>query len=194
MSGNPITYINRRSRTFYLHQGIIQKGHPKVFFSLKKSGQLVDVMPKGYEVYENPHGQVFLRKKKPAIIKDTEMRLVDEGMRKYSGIECYRLDLKKNAIIVYLADQDGETIGEILPERYILNCGGMKKALNSMLTYSPMMRFILMDEEKRKFMAERYCFLGSIDDWINIGSPDKLENSTKRFLKHLGKELFFELI
>jgi hypothetical protein len=56
-----------------------------------------------------------------------------------------------------------------------------------------MLRFVLIDNAKRKFIAERYCFLGSIDDWINIGGPDRLENLTKKFLKHLGKESFFEL-
>jgi hypothetical protein len=150
-------------------------------------------MPEGYEVYENPNGQVFLRKKKPTMISDSEIRVVDEGMRKYSDIEHYKLDTKNNAIIVYLADQDAETIEKLLPERYIAKYGGMEKALDFILEYSPMMRFVLTDNEKKRFVVERYCFLGSIDDWINIGGPDKLENLIKRYLKHLGKESFFEL-
>ena len=193
MSFRPITYINRRSQTFYLHQGKTKIGSPNYFFSLKSSGPLADTVPEGYEVYENPNGQVFLRKKKPAIISDSEIRVVDEGMRKYSDIEYYRLDTKKNNIIVYLVDQDVETMRELLPERYIFKYRGMEKALNSILHYPPMMRFVLTDNEKRMFVAERYCFLGSIDDWINIGGPDKLEDLIKRYLKHLGKESFFEL-
>ncbi|PIX25160.1 MAG: hypothetical protein COZ69_04150 [Deltaproteobacteria bacterium CG_4_8_14_3_um_filter_45_9] len=193
MSLRPITYKNRRSQTFYLHQGKTKIGRPNYFFSLKSSGPLADTMPEGYEMYENPNGQVFLCKKQPKLISDSEIRVVDEGMRKYSGIEYYRLDIKKNTIIVYLVDQDMETIGELLPERYILKYGGTEKALDSILEYSPMMRFVLTDDEKRRFVVERYCFLGSIDDWINIGGPDKLENLTKRYLKHLGKESFFEL-
>ena len=193
MSRRPVTYINRRSQTFYLHQGKTKIGRLKYFFSLKSSGPLADTVPEGYEVYENPTGQVFLRKKKPAIISDSEIRVVDEGMRKYSDIEYYRLDIKKDAIVVYLADQDVETMGELLPERYILKYGGMEKALDSILEYSPMMRFVLADNKKRKFVAERYCFLGSIDNWINIGGPDKLENLIKWYLKYLGKESFFEL-
>jgi hypothetical protein len=154
---------------------------------------LVDAVPEGYEVYENPNGQVFLRKKKPTIISDSEIRVVDEGMRKYSDIEYYKLDTKKNAITVYLAGQDIEGMRELLPERYVLKYQGMEKALNSILNYSPMMRFILTDNEKRKFVTERYCFLGSVDDWIYIGGPDKLENLIKRYLKHLGKDSFYEL-
>src|SRR4030043_1412786 len=106
MSHMPITYTNRRSQTFYLHQGKTKIGRPNYFFSLKSSGPLADTIPEGYEVYENPNGQVFLRKKKPTTISDSEIRVVDEGMRKYSDIEYYKLDTKNNAIIVYLADQD----------------------------------------------------------------------------------------
>ncbi|MBM4338233.1 MAG: hypothetical protein FJ110_01690 [Deltaproteobacteria bacterium] len=194
MSGNPITHINRKSQIFYLHQGKTKLGHPKYFFSLKKLGPLPDTMPKGYEVYENPNGQVFLRKKRPTIIRDSEIKVVYEGMRKYSAIEYYRLNTQKNAIIVYLADQDADAIKNLLSGRYILKSGNTKKALDSILNYSPMMRFVLTEKEKRVFVAERYCFLGSINDWINIGGPNKLENLVKKYLKHLGKESFFELI
>jgi hypothetical protein len=193
MSATPITYINRRSQTFYLHQGKTKTGRPKYFFSLKGSGPLADTVPEGYEVYENPQGQVFLRKKRPSIIHDSEIRAVEQGMRKYSDTEYYRLDTKKNTIVIYLADQDTEAIKKLLPGRYILDYGGMEKALDSILNYSPMMRLVLIDNEERKFVPERYCFLGSIDDWIHIGGPDKLENLIKRYLKHLGKDSFFEL-
>ena len=74
MSPTPIIYINRRSQTFYLHQGKTNTGRLKYFFSLKSSGSLVKALPEEYEVYETPNGQVFLRKKKPKIISDSEIR------------------------------------------------------------------------------------------------------------------------
>ena len=154
---------------------------------------MADAMPEGYEVYENPGGQIFLRKKKPTIISEFEIRVADEGMRRYFDIEYYKLDIKKNAIIVYLADQDIEAIRELLPKKDILKYRRMEKTLDSILDYSPMMRFVLTDNEKRKFVVERYCFLGSIDDWIYISGPDKLEILIKKYLKHLGKDSFFEL-
>lgn len=49
------------------------------------------------------------------------------------------------------------------------------------------------DKEKRLFTIERFCFLGGIDDWIYIGGPDSLGKQAKKFIKHLGKESFFEL-
>lgn len=62
------------------------------------------------------------------------------------------------------------------------------------LTYQAVMRFVLVDRDKRLFSAERYCFRGSADDWIAI-SPDgaTLPAHLKKFTRHLGKESFFDL-
>jgi hypothetical protein len=189
----PIKYINRKSQTFYLHRSNTKTGGSKYFFSLKSDGILADTIPDGYEIYENPNAQVFLRKVQPKIIADLESAVVEKGMRQYSDVKYYIIDTRKNAIIVYLADQDIDAIKEILPVPFISKFESWEKALNNILSYSPMLRFVLIDKAKRKFIAERYCFLGSIDDWINIGGPGRLENLTKKFLKHLGKESFFEL-
>jgi hypothetical protein len=188
-----IKYISRKSQTFYLHRSNTTAGGSKYFFSLKSDGILADTIPDGYEIYENPNAQVFLRKVQPKIIADLESAVVEKGMRQYSDVKYYIIDTRKNAIIVYLADQDIDAIKEILPAPFISKFESWEKALNNILSYSPMLRFVLIDKAKRKFIAERYCFLGSIDDWINIGGPDRLENLTKKFLKHLGKESVFEL-
>jgi len=65
--------------------------------------------------------------------------------------------------------------------------------LDRSTTYSPMMRFILEDEEKRLFSVERYCFRGSVDDWIQIGGAQHLKTVVEKFMPHLGRESFFEL-
>ena len=55
------------------------------------------------------------------------------------------------------------------------------------------MRFVLVDKAERLFAPERYCFRGSVDDWISIGPPAPLEKLAAKYLKHLGRESFFEL-
>jgi hypothetical protein len=54
------------------------------------------------------------------------------------------------------------------------------------------MQFLLEDEQRRTFTAQRYCFIGSIDDWIDIGHGP-LRKLVKRYVKHLGQESYFEL-
>jgi hypothetical protein len=55
-----------------------------------------------------------------------------------------------------------------------------------------MLQFLLEDEKRRTFTAQRYCFIGSIDDWIDIGHG-ALTKLVKRYVKHLGQESYFEL-
>ena len=59
--------------------------------------------------------------------------------------------------------------------------------------YMPVMRFVLQDAAKRVFRLERYCFRGSVEDWISIGEPDQLKKLTAKFLKRLGTDSFYEL-
>ena len=42
----------------------------------------------------------------------------------------------------------------------------VQDVLAQIISYSPMLRFVLIDKERRIFVTQRYCFLGSIDDWI----------------------------
>ena len=77
------TYTNRKGKTYYLHQGKTKLGNPKYFFALRDEGDLVEAIPPGYEVYENPNGQVFLRRIQTQIITDEEVAVVEAGMRQY---------------------------------------------------------------------------------------------------------------
>lgn len=66
-------------------------------------------------------------------------------------------------------------------------------ALHQGIHYTPEMQFVLVDEPKRTFATLRYCYLGSIDDWIPVGRSGKLPRLVKRYVKHLGKESFVTL-
>ena len=69
----------------------------------------------------------------------------------------------------------------------------LNERLEHETSYGPILRFILEDEKQRIFIAERFCFKGSVDDWIYIGGPDSLENLLQSFLKHLGQDSFYDL-
>lgn len=101
-----VTHTNRKGKTYYLHQGITKTGKPNYFFALRNEGELVEVIPPGYEIYENPNGQVFLRRKRPPIINDEEIGIVTVGMRQYCSVKDFIIDVKKNAIVICTPDQD----------------------------------------------------------------------------------------
>ena len=188
-----ITYLNRKGKTYYLHQGVTKKDNPKYYFSQKSDGELVDSIPSGFEIYENPNAQVFLRRVRPKIITDTEVEIVRSGMEKYSHVKYYQIDVKKNVIYIYLADQDVDILSELFESSPGTRGKNVADMINEFTTYSPMMRFVLVDPKKRQFVVERYCFLGSIDDWVSIGGVDDLSKVVKQYVKHLGQDSYYEL-
>ena len=189
----PIQYTNRRSQTYYLHQSTTKNGKPRYNFSLKSEGTLVDKIPDGFEIYENPNGRIFLRKIQPKIISDDEIEMVEQKIRQYSQLQYYRTDVKKNRIIIFTADQDTMALSELLKFAPFKKDVDVENLLNEVISYSPRLHFVLINEEKRIFMVERFCYLGSIDDWITIGKPDKLQNQVQKYIKHLEQDSYYEL-
>jgi hypothetical protein len=56
-----------------------------------------------------------------------------------------------------------------------------------------MLVFQLVDVTRHMFQTQRYCFLGSVDDWIKIGKPGKLTQLVKKYVKHLGQDSYVAL-
>jgi len=190
----PVTYINRKEDVYYLHKGKTKAGKPKYFFSKKRNDNLVEKIPDGYEIYENPNAKVFLRKKLVSFINDAELALVENGVKKYSDFKFFIIDRRERTITIYLPDQDIDELKSIIEGFSIVPEKDLDNTIAKLFTYSPMLRFTLTDETERKYLVERYCFLGSIDDWIDLESSMSLEKMVKKYCIHLGKESFFDLI
>ena len=190
----PITHVNAKGKIYYLHQGTTKTGKPKYHFAMKSEGNLADSIPDGFEIYENPNAQVFLRRIPPKLITDEERQLVEDGMRKYASVQDYKIDVKGKAIIVYTADQSVDTLVDLFKDLHPDPAANpqLMTTLRGVIQYSPMLTFILDDKEQRLFTAQRYCFRGSIDDWIDI-DHGKLEKLVKTYVQHLGNESYFEL-
>jgi len=58
--------------------------------------------------------------------------------------------------------------------------------------YTAMLRFRLVDKERRVFVAERFYFRGAIDDWIFLGGPDDSKKLAGRYIRLLGTATFFD--
>ncbi len=185
-----IEYISRSGKKCYLRIGKTKKGNNKYFFSSKKNGTLAQTIPTGYEIYENVNAQVFLRRIQPKIILNEELEIIKEELKKQTKPHYYQYGANKNIITAYQIDQDIEGFMDLFPSA---NESKIEKQFLEEATYSTIMRFVLEDKEKRLFTTERFCFMGSIDDWIYIGGPDSLGKQARKFIRHLGKESFFEL-
>ena len=163
-----VRYVNRKGQTFFLHETRTTTGKPKYFFSMEDDGVLVEAIPEGHEVYEDPDAQVFLRKKLPRLITDEEIAVVREGLRTHARGQPCTADVREKHIVVYHSER-----GDL---------------------YQKVLRFTLIDEDRRRFVAERWCFLGSIDDWIHLSGDGDLGALVGRYGPHIGKESFFALM
>jgi len=162
-----VKHVNRKGQTFYLHETKTKTGKPKYFFSMKDEGLLVESIPEGFEIYENPDAQVFLRKELPRLIADDEFAIVRERLRKYARDRRCIADVREGYIVVYYSER-----GDL---------------------YQKVLRFTLIDEDRRNFAAERWCFLGSIDDWIPLSNSGDLSKLVQRYGPYIGKDSFYEL-
>jgi hypothetical protein len=72
----------------------------------------------------------------------------------------------------------------------------MQEWIDQNAYFTAVLRFVLMDEKKRLFEAERYCFRGSREDWMPLsgGGPAPLKDLVDQYVPHLGEDSFFELM
>ncbi len=63
----------------------------------------------------------------------------------------------------------------------------------SRIFYRTRMRFTLSDPDERTYDAERWCYRGSVDDWIYAGHSGKIEQLARELVPTLGTDDFYEL-
>ena len=187
-----IQHTTRTGKVYYLHVGQGKSGKPNYFFSTEPGGPPVNSVPEGFEIYENVGGQVFLRRRQPKLISDEELAAVKEALKCHAEEWRYKVEVKKTAAIIYEASDHTAAL-ESLALPWVSKATIRQSAIQS-ASYMAVMRFVLADPEKRLFLAERFCFRGSVDDWIDIGGfPQKLPVALKKFIQHLGNESIYEL-
>lgn len=191
-----ITYTNRKRQTYYLHQGKTKTDKPKYFFSLKAEGTLVTTVPDSYEVYENPNAQVFLRKIPAKVISDDEIAVITQGVEQFSQVQHFMIDAKKNVVSIFTPSQNVERVSELLMStaaQFGRSQQDVDALLAQSLDYATDLRFVLVDKQERLFQAQRYCYLGRVDDWIDIGGVDRIAVLVERYVGHLAQESMFDL-
>ena len=144
------THTNRKDKIYYLHQGKTKTGKPKYYFSQSDKGDTIDSIPDGYEVYENANAQVFLRRIQPKIITKEEVNLVKDAIKRYTKLSHFFVEAKGDKIIVHTPDQEvnDELISKLSPFALLKNID-IKQYFEKRASFTPVMRFVLSDKEKR---------------------------------------------
>jgi hypothetical protein len=193
---------NRMGDVYYLQEGKTRTGKPEYYTGRKLTGTPLAAMPEGHEFYERPDtAQVVVRKIPPSPITEFERKQAEDIVRRASGLTHFIVAIEGDALVVYTpsvsrADVDrvfddmmgpgfgkGSTRADAYREKQIRHSQYMK-----------MLRFELVDPDKRQYRAERWCFRGSIDDWFSLPGFGSLAKVVEQYAKHLDRESFFELM
>lgn len=181
-----VRYENFRGNIFYLNENTTKKGNPKYSFSRDIAKANIDTIPKGYRIYENLDGQVFLVKEENELITNQELLIVKKAVKELSNILYFRVSASKNVITV--------GTGRVFDESKEIDKSCFDKKEAKTTHYLPVLRFVLVDKEERLFEVERYCFRGTVDDWIFIDGGHDLQELSKKYCSHLGRLSFYELV
>lgn len=70
----------------------------------------------------------------------------------------------------------------------------LDELIDQFLNYDEVFRFVLANSEKRLFRTQRFCYLGSIDDWIFIGEEASIQKLAHQYLPHINQDSYYELM
>lgn len=187
-----ITRTNRNGVTYYLCEGETKVGKPRYWFGKEPGTPPVHQIPDGYEIHENVHGIVTLGKIQPKLWTDDEVEAVEAALGRLPRPFAYRLEVKGKALTISESSAPDATelacLFELGPDPVASRQGDFDRHTR----FVPMMRFSLIDAERRLFEAERWCFLGSVDDWISLAYDGPLRHLCAKLIPLLGTEEFFE--
>lgn len=179
-------YTNRKGVTYVLQAGVTKTGKPRYYAARKLTGEPLESIPQGYEVWEKPaDGIVYIRKARPTTVTQAERELLTELARKYAKTKHFLVDVDGNSLVVYQGEDNFGPLARLI---------GSVDELVSLMQFSKMFRFRVIDETERVFAVDRWCFLGGIDDWFPLAGTGSLSECAETFLPHLGSESFYELM
>lgn len=194
-----VTYTNRKGRTYYLCQATTKLGKPRYFFATDPKGDLVQELLAGFQIRESVNGIVSLSRIQPTLLSEEDIQVVRAALEAHSQAHHYRLDAKAKQITVY--EHVGPDLTELGP-RLAADLGqpltqalrqGFQQEENRYGQFTPVLRFILTDQVRHHFKAERMCYLGSTDDWIAIAYDQPIAQLARSLLPTLGTDAFYGL-
>jgi hypothetical protein len=194
----PVTYTNRKGVTFMLTQTVTKHGKLRYNFAREPvQGQPVEAVPEGWEIRESVNGIVTLGKATPQLILPEELAAVAAHLRQLPDARRYRTEAKSDHILIY-ENAGGDLtalVSELIGQGFLSAPGQLERVRgieDRNARFEPVMQFILVDQERRRFSALRMSYRGT-NHWINIGRNGTIHELAAKYIPTLGTEEFFEL-
>jgi hypothetical protein len=188
-----LSYTNRRNEVYYFKYTKTKNGKFRYYSTKSPEKANLEKLPDGFEIYEQAFDAiVVLRKKVERNVTPGEEKLVRNIAIDVSACQDIITEVVGDILTVYEGRMKKDELRQMLP---LGPAGaGMDWLIQENQTYTPVMRFTLLDKNKRNFSVERFCYLGDIDDWIILDESDNLSDLASKYCCHIGRESYYELI
>ena len=193
----PLSYTNRNGKAHFFRTATTAKGGIRYYITKSDNfPDLIETMPDGFEIYEDPHdGRVIFRKIVPCRVSQEELDFVKNAVETLSDLKDIFIQGEGDAIIIWhsqfnsISGQD-----ENLTVEEAIECFG--ESVNLWKKYDDNFKFVLLDADKGIFTAERrvYMSLGG-GGYIPLKEgTGTLEDLTQKFCPHMGRESYFHTV
>jgi hypothetical protein len=200
----PVTYTNRKGTTYHLYRGQTKTGKPRYYFGRAVQGaghagpgEPVEDLPPGFAIRESVNGVVSLARDRPSRLRPAEVAAVEAAVRRHRQGHRYRVAVTPERIDIY--ERVGPDLTDLLADLGLANVKRPEqveqlRAEDERHTqYTPVLRFILADPDRRIFRVERMCYLSRIDGWLELGQRGPVATLARALIPTLGTDRFFEL-
>jgi hypothetical protein len=160
-------------------------------------GESVADLPPGFTISESVNGVVSLVRDRPSPIQPAEVAAAEAAIHQHPQAHRYRVAAKRDRI--EFSERVGPDYADVLHEIGVIGLArsdlaeGLRDLEERHARFAPVLRLTLVDRERRVFRAERWCYLGSIDDWITLGQTGTAAELARALVPALGTDDFYEL-
>ena len=194
-----ISYTNRKGVTYTLYRGQTRTGKPRYYFGRpgQSQGEPVTELPPGFTISESVNGVVSLVKERPSLIQPEEVATIEAEVQQHPQARRYRVGVKHDRIEIY--EQVGPDYDALFRELQTsgLSIPDLAERLQAeeehYARYTPVLRFILLDPKQRRFGAQRWCYRGRIDGWLELAQTGPVAKLASALIPTLGTDQFYEL-
>lgn len=192
----PVTYTNRKGVTYTLCAIETKRGNTRYVFTREPKGEPLDAVPDGWEIRESVNGLVSLAKEREPVIRDDELAAVRAAIARHPHSEDYRVAVNDDTILIYersgpRVDDLVEALSQWIPAERVREAHAK---MDQRANYEPVMRFVLLDEETRRFTADRMGYSGR-GGWLDLYnvSAAPVDELADDLVPTLGTDAFFDL-
>ena len=106
---------HQRGDVYFLQAARTRTGKRRYDLGRRLTGEPVDDVPAGYEVYESRrYGQVYVRTARLTFISPVEREIVAEGIRCLSDVHHFIVDVEENGLVVYVPTMSTDEIDDMV--------------------------------------------------------------------------------